>query len=203
MRRRAALASQSGMTLTELIVVSFILIVLSGVSYAMARYQGQTFRREQAKAMTQGDLRIWLARMVNDIRKADYDPRGTNQTTPTFTVQTFTSTQFTFTTDANSDGSLASSDAKENLGYRLNGSSLQLWQGGTSWRTVLNGVTALRFDYEDGRGAAITGTTKSDRLSISAVQIALTAQATAGASPEVAAPIVTAQATATLRNPVY
>ena len=199
---------QSGMTLTELIVVSAILLSLTGVVYASFRSESQTFNRQTAKAMTQGDLRLWLGRMVNDIRKANYDPTNRNATTVTFTLLTYSNTDFTFTTDANSNGTLDTSSV-ETLGYRVNNGTLQLDQNG-SWRTVLTGLTSTSpFSYWDVQGNQLTcvgATTNScstsEKRSIATVKITLTAEPSTGGIPGVSAPVIQESAAAGFRNPI-
>jgi type II secretory pathway component PulJ len=203
-------AAEAGMTLTELLVVSVIFIVMTGIVHASFRYETQTFNREDAKAMTQGDLRYWLGRIVSDIRKANYDPLGQNSTTPTFTLQSFSQTQLTFTTDQNSNGSVDTSPV-ETLGYRLNNGSLQLLQN-TGWRTILTGVTNAQLfpTYLDAQSQSLdcVGLTSescdtSQTRSIAAVTITLTAEASTSGTPGVAKPSIEESATAVFRNPVY
>jgi type II secretory pathway component PulJ len=197
------------MTLTELIVVSAILMSLTGVVYASFRSESQTFNRQEAKAMTQGDLRLWLGRMVNDIRRANYDPTNKNATTVTFTLQTFSNTDLTFTSDLNSSGTLDTSPV-ETLGYRLNSGSLQLEQNSGSWRTVLTGVTSTAlFSYWDVQGVQLTCVgassntcTTSEKRSIATVKITLAAQPSTGGIPGVSAPVISESAAAGFRNPV-
>jgi prepilin-type N-terminal cleavage/methylation domain-containing protein len=205
-----AKGGQAGMTLTELLVVSLIFVVLTGIVHASFRFETQAFNREEARAMTQGDLRYWLGRIVSDIRKANYDPRGQNSTTPTFTLQSFSQTQLTFTTDLNSNGSVDTSPV-ETLGYRLNNGSLQLLQN-TGWRTVLTGVTNTQLftSYLDAQGASLdcialssNSCDTSQTRSIAAVTMTLTAQASTGGTPGLAKPSIAESATAVFRNPIY
>jgi type II secretory pathway component PulJ len=181
---------------------------LTGVVYASFRYESQTFNRENAKVMTQGDLRLWLGRMVNDIRKANYDPTGTNSTAVTFSVLTFSYTELTFTSDLNSNGTLDTSPV-ETLGYRLNNGALQLKQNST-WRTVLTGVTSTQlFSYSDSQGVALTCVTTasnscstSEKRSIATIGITLAARSSTGGGPGISAPVIQQTATAGFRNPV-
>ena len=198
------------MTLLELLVVSVIFIVLTGIVHASFRYESQTFNREEAKAMTQGDLRYWLGRMVSDIRKANYDPRGQNSTTPTFTLQSFSETELTFTTDQNSNGSVDTSPV-ETLGYRLQSGSLQLLQN-SGWRTVLTGVTNSQLfpSYLDAQSTALdcvgpssNSCDTSQTRSIAAVTITLTAEASTAGTPGLTKPTIQESATAVFRNPIY
>jgi type II secretory pathway component PulJ len=193
------------MTLPELLVVCVMFMVLTGVVYALFRYQSQTFNRESAKAMTQGDLRLWLGRMANDLRRANYDPTGVNPTTNRFTLQTFTPTELTFTSDFDADG-VVDTDPAETLGYRLNTASgtLELVQNGAA-RTVLRGVVGSDlFTYQDGSGTTfVPDGTVASRRSIAAVTMTLAAQSATGGSPGVAPPMIEETVSVGFRNLVY
>ena len=139
--------SQAGLTLTELLVVSSILVVLSGLIYTTVLYESQTYSREAGRGAALADLRIWTGRMVRDIRNVGYDPRGTAAAG----ISSATPTDFQFTADFDDSGGISASDPKETLGYRLNGNTLQRLQGST-WRTVVSGVTNLSFSYHDFQG---------------------------------------------------
>ena len=204
MTRDARFDGQAGLSLPELLVVSAILVTLLGLLHTTFRYQVHSQRRETAKNVTQTDLRIWVERMVRDIRVAGYDPREINPTTPTFTITALSPTEIRLTTDFNGDGSL-DSGAQENIGYRLNGDALELWRGGSSWRPVLEGVSNLTFTCFDAQEASLTcaASPQSIRRSVSAISIALTAEAETGGVPTMAAPVLSQQATAELRNEIY
>jgi hypothetical protein len=177
---------------------------LTAVVYALFRYQSQTFNRETAKAMTQGDLRYWVGRMAADLRRANYDPTGVNASTNRFTLQTFTSTSLTWTTDLNSNG-VIDTNPVETTGYQLSSGSLLLLQNGGT-RTVVTGLTnATLFNYLDGSGAAYTppDTTTSSRRAIAGVELTLTAQAATGGSPGVAKPTIQETVRVQFRNIVY
>ena len=204
MKLRSAWSNQRGMTLPELVVVCFIMIVLSGVVWGLSRYQLQTFSRESAKAMSQGDLRYWLGRMALDLRRANYDPTGVNSTTNRFTLQTFPSSELTFTTDADGDGTLDTNPV-ETFGYKVEGGSLKQLQN-TSWRTVVTGVTTSSpFTYLDGLGDSFTpdATSTSSRRSIAGVSITLTAQASTGGVAGMAKPTISETIRVGFRNLVF
>jgi Tfp pilus assembly protein PilW len=208
MKRTSLFGGQAGLSLPELLVVSAILVTLLGLLHTTFRYQTMSQRRETAKNVTQTDLRVWVERMVRDIRVAGYDPRETNATTTTFTIVALSPTEIRFTSDFDGDGTL-DSGAQENLGYRLNGDTLELWRGGSSWRPVLHGVSSLTLTCFDAQGpdpdSEITcaASPQSIRRSVSAIRIALTAQAETGGVPTMGAPVISQQATAELRNEVY
>jgi prepilin-type N-terminal cleavage/methylation domain-containing protein len=204
MKRDARFGAQAGLSLPELLVVSAILVTLLGLLHTTFTYQSQMQRRETAKNVTQTDLRVWVERMVRDIRVAGYDPRETNATTPTFTILALSPTEVRFTTDFDGDGTL-DSNAQENLGYRLNGDALELWRGGSSWRPVLEGVSNLTLTCFDAQNDTRTcdADDQSLRRSVSAISIALTAEAETGGVPTMAPPVLTQKATAELRNEIY
>lgn len=158
----------SGLTALELVVVSSVFSIMTALAYGTFRTQTLSAYTQTAQSSTQANLRIWLARMAKDIRRAGYDPKKTG----TFGIQTWTSTTFTFTTDANSDGMLASGPS-ENVGYKFADGSLYLWLGGTSWRPLITGIGGLTFTYRDVQGRAVS-TVKQD---VAQVEIALAAQA--------------------------
>lgn len=189
-----------GLTLVELIVVSTILVILTGLVYGVFRYQSQAFARQTAQNVTQNDLRTWLGRIAQDIRRAGYDPYAVNDpavTPPVFGLQEMLSSTLRFTLDDDENGTL-DSGAAENRGFRLNGSDLELWQGGSTWRPVLFGVTALSIEYLDQTGSPV-----SNRRDIRAVAVTVSAQSETGGAPGSPAPVLTQTVTADLRNPVY
>jgi len=196
--------STSGLTLTELIVVVTILSTLTGLVYAVIRFESQTYTRQTAQNVTQNDLRIWLARIAQNIRRSGYDPTGVNETTddpPTFGLQTnlsasIAATELKTTADIDGDG-IVDAGASENLGFRLNTaeSRLEIWQGGSSWRPVLDGVTSLSIEYLDADGAATTV-----RRDVRTIRITISAEAETGGYPGSPPPLVTQTATVELRN---
>ncbi len=204
MTRDARFGGQAGLSFPELLVVSAILVTLLGLLHTTFRYQAMSQRRESAKNVTQTDLRVWVERMVRDIRVAGYDPHEINRTTPTFTIVALSPTEIRFTSDFDGDGTL-DSNAHENIGYRLNGNTLELWRGGSSWRTVLQGVSNLTLTCADAQETSLTcaASPQSIRRSVSAISIALTAHAETGGVPTMAAPVLSQKATAELRNEIY
>ena len=201
-RRPPVNRSSRGLALIELVVVSLVFLFLTGIVHETFRYQWHGFAAQSAEVASQQDLRVWVARIVHDARRAGFDPREYNRTLATgtagrFRILTFTSTEFTFTTDFDSDGTL-DSDPRENRGYRLADGKLELWQGGSSWRPVLDGVTSLEFVYRDATDA-VTNIRKNVRR----VDVSLTAEPVGAAIPGVEAPLLTQSASADLRNEMY
>jgi hypothetical protein len=195
--------------LTELIVVCGSFVVLGLLVFATAASEGQTFIRNNSVNAVQRTLRVWLARMATDVRKSGYNPLGT--TPNPFVITSRTCTDFEFSLDADSDGSLATSGAsypKEQIGYRWNsGSSSLQMKNGAAWRTLLSDVQSLNFTY---RRADATRTVLNSDCSatptwptqdIGEVQITITAEADGGYAG--AAPVTVAETTTVrLRNEV-
>jgi hypothetical protein len=171
--------------------------VLSGLVFSTARMMQQSLNRQTAEGVTQGDLRIWVERMVKDIRRAGFDPRESKS----FGIVSCTSTELKFTTDSDADGIL-DSGAPEEVGYRLydpdaDGQGvLQLWQGGSTWRSILPAATlSLDFEFRDGQGSATTVC-----RNITLVDMVVSSQASTAGLAGLEASVVTESATAKVRN---
>jgi len=176
----AALRSEHGLTLTELIVVSFVLIILTGLIWGTFATESRVYRVETARGTTISNLRLWTARMVKDIRNANYDPLGTAGAA----ISTASPQDFEFTVDFDKNGAINTSDAREKLGYRLNGTSLQLLQA-TTWRTIVSDVSSLTFTYWDYQGNQVNGTSPySSFQDIAEVRMSITAEADEGTFSE-------------------
>lgn len=147
--------STAGLTLTELTVVTAIFSVLTGLVFGTVRYQTRNYEVQSATNVTQSGIRIWLARMVKDLRRAGYDPLDTGN----FGITVHTSTEIRFTTDANSDGTLGT-DSSENVGYKFENGTVSLWLGGSTWRPILTDVSSLTFVYRDVQGNTVNNVTQ-------------------------------------------
>lgn len=183
------LREQRGLSLVELVVVTGVLSVLTALVYETSRVQTGTLRRETARSETHGDLRIWMERMVRDVRQAGYDPTDSNA----FGLVASETDEIRFTIDSNENGMV---DSGESHGYRKNGTDLERWLGGSSWRHAASGVSSLVFTYHDAAGNVLTNPTTG----VSSVEIEISAEAASGGLPGVAAPIVSRKATAEIRN---
>lgn len=189
MNRPAALGSQIGMTLTELVVVSFILVVLTGLVHTTYRYDIQSFARETSVNATQSTVRIWAIRMEQSIRNACFD--ASDSSVNPYSISTAQDQDFRFTTGA----------TPSSVGFRLNGSNLELWQGASNWRVVLQNVTLLDFNYYDSQGAALDPASSTFPMaSINEVEVTLIAQASASGIPGAPTPVVAQHFRAALRN---
>lgn len=161
--------SEAGLTLTELIVVTGIMAMLSALVYGTFRYQTLTYSTQTTLNATQSSLRVWLGRMVKDVRRIGFDPLETGL----FGVATYTSTEFTAYSDADSDG-VRDTTMVENIGYKFEDGTLYVWQGGTSWRPVLTGVGGLAFTYRDVQGSVVDTVIED----IAVIEVSIAAQAT-------------------------
>jgi Tfp pilus assembly protein PilE len=181
--------AQSGLTLTELVVVCFFLIVVTGLVYATFRYDSQNFARQTSQSATQVTLRIWAVRMDQDIRRACYDASDSSPNA------------YTITTAAEQDFEFAVNATPSSVGYRLNGTDLELSLSGGTWRPVLQNVTFLDFNYYDAQG---TGLLPSDPnftpTAISEVEVTLIAQPSSGGYPGSPIPVIAEHFRAALRN---
>ena len=197
------LTSQAGLTFPELLIVSFVLLTLLGMVSATFRYQVGTQRRESAKTVTQTDVRLWLDRMVRDLREAGFDPRERNKTSVDFTITTLSASEIRFTRDYDGDGTL-DNDSREKLGYRVNAGALQLLLATGTWRTLFEGVDTLLLTCFDAQGGSLTCATSpsSVKRSISAIRIELTAHAETGGTAGIGAPSITQSAMVELRNEI-
>lgn len=192
------LGDQRGLSLTELLVVTAILAAIAALTYATFRYQAHMLRRETATATSQKDLRVWVGRMVKDIRRAGFDPYDT--TTSAFAFQAAAPTEIRFGVDIDSDGAL---DTNERLGFRLNVSTLEATvNNGATWRPVLAGVTSLALTYFDAQGTQVNAASPYTLYApIAEVKVVLTAEVTEGGGPGSVARVLSETARVTLRNP--
>jgi type IV pilus assembly protein PilW len=177
--------------MVELVVVTAILTTLTLLVHETMRVQGASHRRESARSVTHGELRIWLARMVRDIRHAGYDPTGSGN----FGIVHLSPTEIRFTADMNRNG-VVDADASENLGYRMQDGTLERWQGGSSWRPVVSGLSGLQFNYFDAAGNTVTTAARAVAL----VEMELSAETSTGGSGGLAPVVVSRKATAETRN---
>ena len=147
---------EAGFTLTELLVaLAMAGVVLAGASLAF-QMASTTARGGTDQAQAQQNARAAVARMIQEIRGAGYDPTGkapaynftaiANQGAQTLQLQN----------DLNGNGVLDGAGAcdvsaqTEKVGYRLVGNDLRRSTDAPTNAcegTVVGGVTNLRFDY--------------------------------------------------------
>lgn len=177
------------MTLTELVAVSAVFCVLAGLVFQTFRYDSQSFSRQTSQNATQSKLRIWAGRMQQQMRAACFDPTDSNPNP--YVITTASAQEVRFTTSA----------TPSSAGYRLNGTDLELWSGGSSWRVVLQNVTTLAFTYYDAQGAQLDPTASGfTTKSISEIEATIVARAASSGYPGAAAPTVAEHMRAQLRN---
>ena len=198
MKRRSR--SESGMTTTELLVACSFLLVFTCLVWITFRTDTQSYSRQTSQAATQSPLRMWVGRMQQDIRRACFNPAATNPNP--FKIVAATPSDFRFNLDEGSaTGTLDSSDARSNVGYRLNGTNLERWSSGSSWRVVLTNVTSLSFAYYDSQGNARNQTSPyTSTQGISEVDVTITAQTATGGIAGTTAQTLSQHFKATLRN---
>ncbi|MGH7821223.1 MAG: PulJ/GspJ family protein [Candidatus Binatia bacterium] len=160
--------SATGMTLTELVLVSTLISSISAMVYTTFVHQTQAYRQQSAQSMTQDNLRVWLDRIVKDVRRAGYDPRETGL----FAVESFSSTEFRFKADTDSDGVLDA--GSEYLGYKFEDGTVWLRTGQASWRPLLTGVGGFTFTYRDVKGNLVS----TQGPAISSVEVAMSVEVT-------------------------
>ncbi len=189
---------EAGLTVLELAVVAFILVSLVAMIYGTFRFQHFSQRAETSLDVTQRGMRVWVQRMVQDIRNAAYDPIGGGST---FAFLEATSTSVRFTLDAPPYEAYDASSVAENVGYRILNpvggyGTLQLWQGGTAWRTLLPDAS-LTLRYYDNQGEEMSAPIPLP--AIRRIDIALSAKFSGG-FPGATAPVVSDRASAAVRN---
>lgn len=189
---------EAGLTVLELAVVAFILTALVAMVYGTFRFQHFSQRAETSLDVTQRGIRVWVQRMVQDIRNAAYDPIGGGAT---FGFVEATSTAVRFTLDVPPYGTYDASSVAENVGYRILNpvggfGTLQLWQGGTTWRTLLPDAS-LTLRYYNNQGVEMSAPVPL--TAIRRVDIALSAKFSGG-FPGATAPVVGDRASAEVRN---
>ena len=192
MIRRTRSVGDEGLTAVELVVVSFVLVVMSGLVFATFRHDLQAFSRQTSQVGAQMTLRIWVARMEERLRGVCFNPAGTSPNPYTIT----TATNTTFQATANSTPS--------NIGYRLNTSSnsLESWQGGSAWRPVLSNVTSFDFNYHDAQGLELDPTSSDFSVtSIDEIEVTLVAKPPSTGIPGAPTPVISQHFRASLRNP--
>jgi type II secretory pathway component PulJ len=160
--------SISGLTVTELIVVSALMSSLSAMVYSTFVHQTRTYRQQSAQSMTQDKLRTWVDRMVKDIRRAGYDPGESG----IFGIESFSTTEFRFTADDDADGVLDS--GSEYHGYKFEDDTVYRRTGQDAWRPLLTGVGGLSFTYRDVQGQTVSTVASA----VSFVEVALSVEAT-------------------------
>jgi prepilin-type N-terminal cleavage/methylation domain-containing protein len=170
--------SHAGFSMIELLIVIGILAILFTFMYKGFERLNRYYTAENVKASTQQSARIGVEMMVQDIRLAGLNPRGTAGAR----VVAATPTSFQFTADLNLNGVIdyTITPPFEDITYALNGTRLQQTsQLGTE--TLLEDVNTLAFTYLDDTGTAIPAADLATRRAdIRTVGITLTVNRPAG-----------------------
>jgi type IV pilus assembly protein PilW len=138
----------TGFTIIEVLMVMAIMSITLGTIYKSFAQLNRSYTTENVKAGIQQGARIAVEFMVQDIRMAGLDPLRTANAgfSAALAAQLPTTNWIEFTTDANFDGDVDSTDEFENIKYELVGNELrQTNHLGTE--VMLDNVTNLTFTY--------------------------------------------------------
>ena len=187
------LSSQRGVSLVELLTALVISsTVIASMYEAFVQQQRVATQQEQVTEARQ-NVRLSMDAMLEEIREAGFDPGGLAGAA----IKEADATHMRFTRDLNCNGSLASSTSKRNvtdttsedIAYVLNPTTQVLGRrgyldnqlsGGT--QPVASNIIGLNFCYilsTNLNGSCTSNPSLSDLPNIRAVQITLTARATA------------------------
>jgi prepilin-type N-terminal cleavage/methylation domain-containing protein len=201
MRAPRLLSGQGGFTVLEMMVVAAILglIMVGIVELLLVGQEGYLRGINQVEA--QQSARVAIARLVEEVRGAGYNP--TNAAFPAITAQT--ATGFTIQNDWNGNGviepgitvSVAGIPRGEQVTYALVGGRLERQESGVDPLPVVlaSGINALAFEYRDAANAV----TAAPDL-IRTVVITLTTQPERPAPTALGAALVTMTDRARMRN---
>lgn len=158
--------SQSGFTLSELMIAMAIsLVLLAGMVMAFTG-QSRSYNTQQEITALQGDLRASLDMMSGEIRLAGYDPtKGAGAK-----ILLATGDEFQFTSDINGDGD--TEDVNETIRYKISGTgSLGRATGAGPLQPLAENIEKLAFNYLMANGNWTQATADTD--DIRAVKIAV------------------------------
>jgi type IV pilus assembly protein PilW len=131
--------------LVELLVSVLVsLAVLAGFT-AFYVAQQRSFRRHQIEIAASQSLRNALEQMSRDLRSAGLDPTGGSGAGLTLAD----TAEVDFTLDADADGAVSSTDPAESKRFRLNGTTIESYQAGStgSWVPLADSVSGLTLSY--------------------------------------------------------
>ncbi len=165
------LKGERGFTLAELLVVTALVgLVMAGI-FSLLMSSNESYMRGTNQMEAQQSARVAMARLIQEIREAGYNPRGVTTFNP---IITFSATGFTIQNDWNANGvidnTLIITDPVKGTGrgeqtiYALSGNDLTRRETGVDAAAapLIAGVTALSFQYLDINDAA-TATAASIR----------------------------------------
>ncbi len=189
MRRPPAL--QRGLTLPEILVSAFIVLLIGGALYGMFGDNFKLARRAYRSLSAQQDVQILSRRFLVETRSAVPSEVGA------YAIQTASSGEFTFYTDADDDGMI------ERVRYFVSGTELRkgitnpignplTYTGATEQvRTVVRDVAATTTPVFTYYGATYSGGASSTPLTVPVdvsqvrlIQLTITVDADATQPPE-------------------
>ncbi len=180
-------SSHGGYTLVELMIATFISLILVIAIYAGYNLQSKTQTTQDLTISMQQNIRAAATWFLRDIRQAGYDRKGPSfdmscevggmgaNVTPG--IHTATATTFGFSMDLDEDGTCATSG--ENITYSLSvaGELVRGLPGGsTSSSVIAENFEALEFNYVLADGSSTLTPTLAQRGTLLAVQISLLAR---------------------------
>ena len=157
------LKGSRGFTLAELLVATALVgLVMAGV-FSLLISGNQSYMRGTNQMEAQQSARVAMARLIQELREAGYNPRGVTTINP---LLAFTATGFTIQNDWNANGvidtTLIVTDPVKGTGrgeqtiYSLSGNDLMRRETGVDGAAapLISGVQALSFQYLDATDAA-------------------------------------------------
>lgn len=154
---------ERGFTLAELLVVTALVgLVMAGI-FTLLMSSNQSYMRGTNQVEAQQSARVAMARLMQEIREAGYNPRGVITFDP---IVTFSATGFTIQNDWNANGvidnTLVITDPVKGTGrgeqtiYALSGNNLTRRETGVDAAALnlISGVQALSFQFLDINDAA-------------------------------------------------
>jgi len=175
---RAAVRSQAGYTLAELLVTSAVVALVLGGLLTLLTSGQQTYLVGTNRAEAQQTSRLVIHRMVQELRTAGYDPQNTG----TFAAVTALSsgTGFVLRNDWNASGAIETnvtvSGKGEQITYTLTGNTLTRQESNVdgSAVTVTTAVNALSIQYLDEADAVVSTPSGANAANIRTVVIDVT-----------------------------
>jgi prepilin-type N-terminal cleavage/methylation domain-containing protein len=177
---RAIVASQSGLTLIELVVTiviaAIVLVVVNQIFFSTTRLYGNT----SVRAGQQMSARAGLSVMVNELRTAGCDP-----STPPVGIQgvvTAASDTVHVQADLTGDGAIQTAEPSEDVMYFYDpGQQALMRDPGTGAEAMIPNVTACQFSYFDvNNNPLVVPLTPADRDRVRSIRIDLTTETDRG-----------------------
>lgn len=178
--------NSKGFTLVEVLIAMAISGIVMGAIYGIFISSNRSYRTQDSTADAQQRVRVGIDFMAHDLRMVGMDPLSAGAG-----FENATATQMRLTADRDLDGQidrdtsgLAADLNQERITYAWDGQALRrrLYEGTadeTAWQTVIEGVSALNFNYLNAAGAAIAAPVAAASLpDIRMVDITMSCQGT-------------------------